>query len=142
MTDDIKTAVERMRNKDFDIHDRHKAACVLADAYLTLINRTPSESAKAAAEAVYYDLVGRKGVGNELEECDEEIQGEIKEVIAAIIQRHMPPVNERLLDSLVDVIDMLTNPKRAGYQNVNPESLMPVINARIAIAEARSAREA
>jgi len=40
-----------------------------------------------AALAIWDDLLGRKGIGNELEACDEEIQQEIKREMAGIIAK-------------------------------------------------------
>jgi hypothetical protein len=36
-----------------------------------------------AAEAVLFDLKDRKGVGNEIEQCDDDIQAEIGRTVAA-----------------------------------------------------------
>jgi hypothetical protein len=38
---------------------------------------------KKAAEAVLFDLKDRKGVGNEIEQCDDDIQAEIGRTVAA-----------------------------------------------------------
>ena len=105
MTNDIKAAAERLRQlrqNDLDCphiwsahqncqwchQDRSEVeAKLVADAYLALINRTPSESAKAAAEEIQHESIDR-------------LPGAIVSIdmLAAIIQRHMPPVvNERLL---------------------------------------------
>ena len=42
----------------------------------------PAALAKAA-EAVLFDLKDRKGVGNEIEQCDDDIQAEIGRTVAA-----------------------------------------------------------
>ena len=42
--------------------------------------RAPLE---AAAEAVLFDLKDRKGVGNEIEQCDADVQAEIGRTVAA-----------------------------------------------------------
>ena len=105
---------------------------ILADAYLALVNRTASEAAKAAES----EIIQRSD-----ELADAIADGLPAGEIASIIQRHTPPVNERLFDALADLTDMLTNPLREGFALVNPESLLPIQEARKAIAEARAALE-
>ena len=102
------------------------------DSELALINRTPSEAAKAAES----EIIQRSD-----ELADAIADGLPAGEIASIIQRHTPPVNERLFDALADLTDMLTNPLREGFALVNPESLLPIQEARKAIAEARAALE-
>ena len=41
-----------------------------------------------AAEEIFDDLTGRCGIGNALEECDSDIQQEIKDTMAKIIAKH------------------------------------------------------
>lgn len=45
--------------------------------------------ANKAAKEVLNDLRGRKGIGDELEGCDREIQEEIEETLTEIIERIM-----------------------------------------------------
>ena len=41
-----------------------------------------------AAEEIFDDLTGRCGIGNAIEECDRDIQQEIKNTMAEIIAKH------------------------------------------------------
>ena len=75
---------------------------MLADAYLALVNRTSSEAAKAAAEEIRKE-VNRMLTMSLLPQFIAEpatvsfvLKDSWDEKFAAIIQRHVPPVNERL----------------------------------------------
>ena len=46
-----------------------------------------TEGCVEAAHAIFANLTDRRGVGNALEECDEEIQFEIKQTMAQIIAK-------------------------------------------------------
>jgi hypothetical protein len=54
-----------------------------------------------AAEAVLFDLKDRKGVGNEIEQCDDDIQAEIGRTVAAkaihAFHRALPMILDREL---------------------------------------------
>ena len=135
-TEEIRAAVHRVKrheagNDVYGSNAEHLSIdrTVICDAYFNLINRTPAEAAKAAADEVNDICVSNGGVPCDYAE------------LLSIIQCHTPPVNERLFDALADLTDMLTNPLRDGFALVNPESLLPVQEARKAIAEARAVLE-
>ncbi len=48
-----------------------------------MTNPTTTAALDKAAEAVLFDLKDRKGVGNEIEQCDDDIQAEIGRTVAA-----------------------------------------------------------
>lgn len=48
-----------------------------------------SEKARKAAEKILDNLSGRRGIGNELDDCDEDILDEIVETMAGIIEKAM-----------------------------------------------------
>ena len=54
---------------------------------------------KEAAQAIWDDLTGRKGIGNELESCDDEIQAEINDRMAELIGKAYERLTARLAEA-------------------------------------------
>ena len=136
MTNDIKAAAERLLRGTVEKYSDGTASRIapspdtrlVAEAYLTLINRTPSEAAKAAAEEIVHHLCIENAI--------------ITLELAAIIQRHIPPVNERLLNAISlcsHVCDNLSHERK--YQHGSNKTCPVERIVQSAIAEARAALE-
>ena len=163
MTNDIKAAAERLRlwNEtasfqecpEYDNRGKNEGpsdaanglvnhfrdAGIVAEAYLEIINRSPSEAARAAATDVNDWLVNQRGVGEFLTRMDDDKYAVFEKELLSIIQRHIPPVNERLLEAAKAVYAQIGNHAPAIKRHAVTPGARDGL--RDAIAEARAALE-
>ena len=104
-TEEIRAAVHRVKRHEAgnDVYGPSAEQLaidrtVICDAYLTLINRTPTEAVQAAVEEII------EAVHSDNWMVKEDCTHEFIQAVTPIIQRHTPPVNERLL-ALVNAVD-------------------------------------